>query len=106
MSYHHNSHLGARTVGAWKVSNVVNGLLNLLLTLRVKCTRSFIKNQDLGFLYQGSRNGNALLLAAREVKDTRRPNIGVKLMLHFLYESSIRLLKSFINLCIGSISIT
>ena len=45
--------------------NVEDSILDLCLTLRVKCARSFIEHQNLWSLDQGTGNGDALFLASR-----------------------------------------
>uniref|UniRef100_A0A7S3CL08 Uncharacterized protein n=1 Tax=Strombidium rassoulzadegani TaxID=1082188 RepID=A0A7S3CL08_9SPIT len=48
--------------------NLIDGLLNLLLGLRVKGRGGLIEAHDLGLLEQGSSNGDPLLLSSRQLE--------------------------------------
>ncbi len=47
-------------------AQLIDGLREVLGRLRVEARRGLIENQELRTLEQSPRNGNALLLAARE----------------------------------------
>ena len=64
MSNNNNSHASI-------TYKLVNILLDSMLTLSIKSTRSFIKNQYFWFLYQCSRYGNSLFLATTQFHTLR-----------------------------------
>ena len=84
----------------------LNGILYFFLTLWIKGTCGFIKNQNLRVFEKCSGYRKPLLLPSREVDNRTRPNESIQLLFKAKNEFSISLDKCLLYLLIGSIPIS
>jgi len=69
--------------------NILDGSLDLLLTLGIKCWCGLVKNQNFGVLDQSSSNSKSLFLTTRQVLNGWRTNICIKTLLKVLDKFSV-----------------
>ena len=85
---------------------IQDGFLHLSLTDGIQGTSCFIENQNLWTLDQCTSNGNALLLAARQISHSARANVRIELLLKSVDKLSVGKIDCPLDILLGGIFVS